>query len=140
MTDIEKLITNRIISFFRSQSQRMIEDLKGIINGDFGLYDENSREEIAFLDFEISPDGFSAYFCPSDLNYNQLGYKETLTNYPAGFLSEDSIWQLEKAEYDEEELSADRSEDYYDNLEKEYINWFTDCWDKTDGPKALYDF
>ncbi|CAN0579756.1 unnamed protein product, partial [Laminaria digitata] len=133
MTDIETNQLNIISSFLDSISNRMVEDIKEIFNEDYGLLEEYSKSDIEYYDFEIFQDGYRINFYPMDSEYNQLGFKKTLSEYPNGFLSDKEL-DIDEDYYDfGNEADMERMDEFYMQLSKKVIKWFNECWKEADG-------
>lgn len=132
-TNIEKNQLNKISSFLNSISNRMVEDIKGIFNEDYGLLEKHSKSDIKFYEFEVFEDGYRINFYPMDSEYNQLGFKKTLPEYPNGFLRDKDL-DLDHEFYDfNNESDMDRMDEFYMQLSKKVIEWFNKCWKEAGG-------
>lgn len=133
MTDIEKNQLNKISSFLDSISNRMMEDIKVIFNGDYGLLEKYSEKDIQSYEFELFEDGYSINFYPMDAENNQLGFKKTLPEYPNGFLRDEDL-DIDEDYYDfDNDADMDRMEAFYIQLSKKVVDWFNLCWKEAGG-------
>jgi|GEM_PF-3573912 len=57
MKETENNQLAKISSFLDSISNRLIEELKTVLNGDFGLYKNHTVSNVDLFDFEVSADG-----------------------------------------------------------------------------------
>ena len=136
MKDIEKNQLNKISIFLDSISNRMIEDIKAILNEDYGLQEKHSKSDIKFYEFEVFEDGYRINFYPMDSQYNQLGFKKTLPEYPNGFLRDQDL-DIDHEFYDfNNETDMDRMDEFYSQLSKKVIEWFNKCWIEAGGLKV----
>jgi len=132
-TVVEKNQLNLISSFLDSISNRMVEDIKGIFNEDYGLNEKYSKSDIEFYEFELFEDGYRINFYPMDSEYNQLGFKKTLPEYPNGFLRDKDL-DIDKDYYDfDNEADMERMDEFYMELSKQVIEWFNTCWKEAGG-------
>lgn len=138
MTDIEKNQLNKISTFLESISNRMTEDITEIINGKFERIEKYANNHIDIHEFTLFIDGYHIIYYAIDKDENQIGWKKTLPEYPAGFYHDRKLdLGLDTENYDfDNEDDMDRLEEYDMQLEKIVINWFNDCWIKAGGLKA----
>lgn len=62
-----------------------------------------------------------------------MGFKQTLAEYPNGFIRDLNL-DLNLDDYDfDNELDMDRMDTYYEKLEGTVLNWFNQCWIKAGG-------
>lgn len=133
MTEIEINQLNKISSFLDSISNRMIEDIKVIFDGDYGLLEKYSESDIRFYEFELFEDGYRINFYPMDSDYSQLGFKKTLTEFPNGFLRDKDL-DIDEDHYDfDNDSDMDRMDEFYIQLTKKVIEWFNECWKEAGG-------
>lgn len=136
----ESIKLQKVIDFLEKISPRMVEELKSILSGEVGLYEEYEMSDVAFFDFEINLDGYSVNLYPSDEEYSQLGYRQLLLEYPDGFIRANDLG-LDLIDYafdKPEDLSA--MDDYYETLQRVFIDWFSGCWDRAGGEKTNHQF
>jgi len=128
MKAFEKSHLNKISSFLDSISNRMIEDIKTIINGDYGLYDIYSEKDIEYYEFKVFTENYKIDFIPSSANHIQLGFKKTLLEYPCGFMHDMNLHiDINNYNFDNEDELA-RHNEFYVQVEKRIIEWFNQCW------------
>lgn len=140
MTETEKNQLHKISSFLDSISNRMVEDIKDIFNEDYGLNDNYSKSDIAYYDFEVFEDGYRINFYPMDSDYNQLGFKKTLPEYPNGFLRDNDL-DLDIDDYDfDNAADMDRMDEFYIQLTKKVIDWFNQCWKDAGGLSVKHTY
>src|SRR5690606_38582768 len=133
MTEVEINQLNKISLFLDSISNRMIEDIKVIINEDYGLHEKYSKGDIEFYEFELFEDGYRINFYPMDSEHNQLGLKKTLPEYPNGFLRDEDL-DIDENYYDfDNEPDMDRMDEFYIELSKKVVDWFNICWKEAGG-------
>jgi hypothetical protein len=133
MNDIEKNQLNKISYFLSSISTRMVEDIKGIFNEDYGLLEKHSKSDIEFYEFEVFEDGYRINFYPMDSRYNQLGFKKTLPEYPNGFLRDKDL-DIDQEYYDfNNESDRNRMDEFYKQLSIIVLEWFNKCWKEAGG-------
>lgn len=124
---------NKITLFLDSISSRMVDDIKIIIDGHYGLLEKYSEGDIEFYKFEVFEDGYRINFYPMDSEHNQLGFKKTLPEYPNGFLRDENL-DLDVDSYDfDNEAEIERMDEFYLALSKNVINWFNRCWKEAGG-------
>ena len=129
MEEFELNQLRKITSFLEATEKRMVEDLNAIINGDYGLHKNHTKEEIKFFDFELNVDGYVINFYPMDSEYAQSGHKQLLPEYPNGFIY-DKDFKVYAEDFDDDD---DRMDTYYEQLEKKALDWFNACWKKAGG-------
>ena len=133
MQETETAQLTKISSFLDSTSSRLIEELKTVLAGDFGLYKNHTVSNVDLFDFEVSADGYAVSLYPMDAESTQLGYKQILAEYPNGFLRDTDL-DLDTDSYDfDSDADMDRMDEFYDKLQKTFTNWFSDCWQAAGG-------
>lgn len=133
MTETEINQLDKILSFLDSISNRMVDDIEIILNGDYGLLEKYSEEDIEFYEFELFEDGYRINFYPMDSDHNQLGFKKILSEYANGFLRDENL-DIGVDSYDfNNEADMDRMDEFYIALSKKVIGWFNRCWKKAGG-------
>lgn len=133
MKETEKNQLAKISSFLDSISNRLIEELKTVLNGDFGLYKNHTVSNVDLFDFEVSADGYAVSLYPMDAESTQLGYKQILSEYPNGFLRDTDL-VLDTDSYDfDSDADMDRMDEPYDKLQMIFTKWFGDCWQAVGG-------
>jgi len=122
---------NKISSFIHAISDRMIEDITEIMDGEYGLYEIYAKEHIGFYDFQLFRDYKIKFFPVRDDNV-QLGFRETLTEYPNGFIHDKKLY-LDESHYqfDDEDLAV--IDEFYRQVDKRVMDWFNQCWIKAGG-------
>ena len=133
MTETEINQLDKISSFLDSISNRMVDDIKEIFDGDYGLLEKYTQDDIEYFEFELFEDGYRINFYPMDAEYNQLGFKKTLTEYPNGFLRDENL-NIDVDSYDfDNEADMDRMDEFYLTLSKKFMDWFNKCWQEAGG-------
>ena len=126
----------KITSFLESIDHKMVDDIKKILNGEYGLNKKNSNTTIEYFDFELKEDGFGIDFYPMDKDNTQLGYKKILPEYPNGFLRDMDL-DIDTDNYDfDNDSEMERMDEFYVQLQIKVIDWFNRCWIKAGGLNA----
>ncbi|MEL7004225.1 MAG: hypothetical protein AAFN93_16010 [Bacteroidota bacterium] len=124
---------NKISSFLGKVSHHMITDIKEVLNGDYGLYEIYSKDDIEFYDFKVFANDYRINFIPTSANHIQLGFKKLLSEYPNGFVNDMNLdIDIDNYNFDSDGELA-RHNEFYVQLDKTVIEWFNQCWIKAGG-------
>jgi hypothetical protein len=123
--------------FLLGISDKLIEDFKGIIAGNYGLYEDIPLKDVKLLDFEIGGEYYSLYLQPVDENNTQLGFYKLLPEYEYGILSGEGLI-LQGSDYDLDNPEDDKNfTSFYEELDKFFIEWVVECFHKAGGKNIL---
>lgn len=116
-------------------SDELILSFKEVVKGDWGLDQATDKENVFLIDIEVFADGYGLALYPCDNEVTQLGYKQLLAKYSDGPLRDDNYKSgLKFSAYDlDNEQDLKELDDYFTSLNKFYIEWISDCWDKAGG-------
>ena len=143
MREAAKISLNETKNYIGNISDELIQSFKEVVSGDWGLDQSSNMENVFLLDIEVFADGYGLALYPCDNELTQLGYKKLLSKYSDGPLRDNSYecgLNFSAYDFDNEQDSAEINE-YFTALNKFYIEWISDCWDKagdTSFSKPIY--
>jgi len=135
MRQLTRDLLTKTENHLNTSSEKLIEALTKVINGDWGLSKSNNSDKVESLDIEVFTDGYRLVLYPMDNSSTQLGHKNLLDDYLDGLLSDIEL-NPNLDLYDFKNDSDLKDLDEFDAAQKEiFVKWFVDCWNKTDNKK-----
>jgi hypothetical protein len=134
MRQLTRDLLTKTENHLNASSEKLIEAITKVINGDWGLSKSNTSDKVESLDIEVFTDGYRLVLYPMNSS-TQLGHKNLLDDYLDGLLSDIEL-NPNLDFYDFKNDSDLKDLDEFDAAQKEiFIKWFVDCWNKTDNKK-----